>query len=80
MFLFDLKELWSGEKTLGRRLVEAGLAWLRRRRKTILTKEYRLARVTFCKCVVKRATPRHLKNNDCRARFSELEPGRSDFG
>ena len=41
-------------RTLRRRLGEAGLAWLRRRRKTIVPAEYKTARVKFAKWVLSR--------------------------
>lgn len=40
------------DRTVARRLVESGLAWLRRRKKTILTKVHRAARVVFAKWVL----------------------------
>ena len=42
------------KRTIQRRLSEAGLAWLRRRRKNIIIKEHRLARVSFSKWVLER--------------------------
>ena len=41
-------------RTLRRRLGEAGLAWLRRRRKTVVPEEYKIARVAFADWVLAR--------------------------
>jgi hypothetical protein len=46
------------KRTVGRRLEEAGLAWMNRRKKTILTKIHRIARVAFARWVhSQRAAP-----------------------
>ena len=42
------------DRTIARRLVEAGLAWMRRRRKTILTKEHREQRLSWVAWVLRR--------------------------
>ena len=41
-------------KTISRRLAEAGLAWLRRRRKTLVPKKHKVVRIAFSKWVLKR--------------------------
>ena len=41
-------------RTLRRRIGEAGLAWLRRRRKTLVSKEHREARIQWAKWVMRR--------------------------
>ena len=41
-----------GNSLLEDRLHEAGLKWLRRRRKTIITKEYLPERISYCKSVI----------------------------
>ena len=41
-------------RTLTRRLEEAGLAWLRRRRKSIVTVEHKIARTSFAKWALRR--------------------------
>ena len=41
-------------KTISRRLAEAGLAWLRRRRQTLVPKKHKVARTAFSKWVLKR--------------------------
>ena len=43
-----------GDRTISRRLGDAGLAWLRRRRKTLVTEVHRLARVQWAKWVLTR--------------------------
>ena len=44
-------------RTLQRRLCDAGLAWLRRRRKTFVSKEYKAPRVAFARWVLARKAP-----------------------
>ena len=43
-----------GNRTLQRRLCDAGLAWLRRRRKSFVPRAHKAARVTFAKWVLRR--------------------------
>ena len=40
------------DSTVSRRLVDAGLAWMRRRKQTLLTEAHRVARVAFAKWVL----------------------------
>ena len=44
-------------RTFQRRLCDAGLAWLRRRRKTFVSKEYKAPRVAFARWVLARKAP-----------------------